>query len=274
MLATLLAVMPPPTEPRLHFLVGGFVLLVAGLALLTRRRPEHGSGAERGEVGRAAGYCLVYTASMTSFARLLVPALLNGDRSPWLLALGDVLFVTCGLFVWVLSLAERRSWSDFGFRGAPAGRMTLALLFGAAAAALFSAPNYAAIASGRVTVTADTLVFSFLLAAVGSALPEEMLFRGYLQGSLEHHNRWLRVGLPALAFTLLRALRYLPGPDMSPDRWLMYVLGTVFPLGVWWGLMRDHAKGSLWPSLLSNFMIEFGHALGAAPPVFPPQDFH
>ncbi len=87
------------------------------------------------------------------------------------------------------------------------------------------------------------------------------------QGSLERRNRWLQIGLPALAFTGARALRHLPGADLSFDRWLLYVLGVAFPLGVAWGVMRDLARGSLWPSLTSNFLLEFGRALAGASPV-------
>jgi membrane protease YdiL (CAAX protease family) len=186
-----------------------------------------------------------------------------------MLALGDVLFVTTGLFVWLIKLAERRSWADYGFRGAPAGRLLPSLIFGAGAAALFGLSSYLQVAGGHTRLTADALVYSLMYATVGVALPEEMLFRGYLQGSLERRPRWVRIAVPAIAFTVLRAVCLLPGVDLSPDRWLLYVLGVVLPLGLWWGLLRDIARGSLWPSFVSSFVIAFGHALVGAPPVYP-----
>src|SRR6185369_10274480 len=138
---------------------------------------------------------------------------------------------------------------------------------GAAAAFLVTQHAYGAIGSSHVRLTADSLVFSFLYASVGSALPEELLFRGYLQGSLHGRaNRWARLMLPALAFAVFRAARYLPGVDLSFGDWMKYVLGVALPLGMWWGLMRDLAGGSLWPSLASHFVTEFGTALASASP--------
>lgn len=259
----------PPTEPHLPALLAGFAVLVVGLALLTRR-PAAGEISSGGRnIRRAAGFCAVYIVAWGCFGRVLSPALSGAERSPWLLALGDVLFVTTGLFVWLIKLAERRKWPEYGFRGSAAGRLLPALLFGAGAAGLFAARSYMQVASGHVVITSDTLVYALMYATVGVALPEEMLFRGYLQGSLDHYNRWTRIVVPALAFTLLRSIRHLPGVDLTPDRWLLYVLGVALPLGLWWGLLRDIARGSLWPSLVSSFVIAFGRALSGAPPVFP-----
>jgi len=134
---------------------------------------------------------------------------------------------------------------------------------------LFGMGSYLQVASGHVRITADSLVYSLMYATTGVALPEEMLFRGYLQGSLERHHRWVRIAVPAIAFTVLRSVIQLPGVDLSPDRWLLYVLGVVLPLGLWWGLLRDIARGSLWPSFVSSFVIAFGRALAGAPPVYP-----
>ncbi|MFI5372302.1 MAG: type II CAAX prenyl endopeptidase Rce1 family protein [Candidatus Eisenbacteria bacterium] len=259
----------PPAEPHLPALLGGFVVLVAGLALLTRRAPSGEIGSGRRNIRRAVGYCAVYILAWACFGQVLAPALSGSGRSPWLLALGDVLFVTTGLFVWLIKLAERRKWSEYGFRGAPAGRLLAALLFGAGAAGLYAAKSYIQVASGRVVVTGDSFVYALMYATVGVALPEEMLFRGYLQGSLESLNRWTRIVVPALAYTLLCSVRHLPGAELRPDRWLLYVLGVALPLGLWWGLLRDIARGSLWPSLVSSFVIAFGRALAGAPPVFP-----
>ena len=72
--------------------------------------------------------------------------------------------------------------------------------------------------------------------------------------------------LPALAFAAFRAIRFLPGRDLGPADWVMYVLGVALPLGMWWGLVRDLAGGSLWPSLVSHFVVEFGSALANASP--------
>lgn len=256
----------PPTTPGLPWLVAGFAVLVVGIALLTRRRGPVSLGDVRATT-RALGWCAVYTATLACFARPLQPALLGTEHSPWLLALGDVTFVTLSLLVWVMALAERRTWRDYGFRGGPSGPMVIAFGFGVLVAAFFSLQHSVAVAAGLAEVTADRLVFALALALAATALPEEMLFRGYLQGTLDNRNRWLRIGLPALAFTGARALRHLPGPDLSIDRWLLYVLGVALPLGVAWGVMRDLARGSLWPSLTSNFLLEFGRALAGGSPV-------
>jgi membrane protease YdiL (CAAX protease family) len=268
-LALILGSTVPPAEPHLPALLGGFIVLVVGLALLTRRAPSGEIESGKRNIRRALGYCGVYILAWACFGRVLSPALTGAERSPLLLALGDVLFVTTGLFVWLIKIAERRKWSEYGFRGSAAGRLLPALLFGAGAAGLFAAQSYMTVASGRVVITGDSFVYALMYATVGVALPEEMLFRGYLQGSLESYNRWTRIVVPALAFTLLRSVRPLPGADLSPDRWLLYVLGVALPLGLWWGLLRDIARGSLWPSLVSNFVIAFGRALADAPPVFP-----
>jgi membrane protease YdiL (CAAX protease family) len=266
---TLAVLAPPDSGPRIPALLAGFALLVAGLAVITRRPPAGEIASGGRNIGRAAAFAAVYMGAWLCFSRVIGPALVGSERSPWLLALGDVLFVTTGLFAWLIKLAEQRDWSEYGFRSAPAGRLLTTLLFGAGAAGLFSFGSYARVASGAVTVTTDTLVYALLYASVGVALPEEMLFRGYMQGSLERHNRWVRIGVPALAFTLMRAMRHLPGIDLTPDRWLLYVLGVALPLGLWWGLLRDIARGSLWPSLVSSFVIAFGRALAGVPPVFP-----
>lgn len=265
----LAAAATPSAEPRISALLAGFVLLVAGLAFITRRPPAGAITSGGGNIRRALGFCAVFAGAWLCFSRVIGPALTGSERSPWLLALGDVLFVTTGLFAWLVKLAERRSWSEYGFRGTPAGRLVPTLIFGAGAAALYSFGSYMQVASGRTVITTDTFVYALLYASVGVALPEEMLFRGYLQGSLDRHNRWVRIAVPALAFTALRALRHLPGIDMTPDRWLLYVLGVALPLGLWWGLLRDIARGSLWPTIVSSFIIAFGRALAGMPPVFP-----
>lgn len=249
-------------------MVAGFVVLVAGLAALTRRRAEAPIASDPAAVRRAAGFVAVYILCATCFARVLSPALLGVERSPWLLALGDVLCVTLGLFAWVVALAEGRPWSQYGFRGAPPMRMVMAFALGLAVVALFGSRHYAALFAGRIAITSDTLVFAIAFAAIGSAFPEEMLFRGYLQGALEaRHSRWARLLVPAIVFAAFRALRHLPGPDLSVEDWLRYVLGVAVPLALWWGFVRDLARGSLWPSLVSNLLLELGRVLAGAPPV-------
>jgi membrane protease YdiL (CAAX protease family) len=267
-LAFLTVIQPPTGEPRLSYLVGGFVALVVGLAALTRRRAPGPIATDPEAQKRAIGWVIVFILCASCFARVLAPALMSGDRSPWLLALGDVLCVTLGLFAWVVSLAEGRTWSEYGFRGAPVARFLMALALGLAVVALFGGRDWAHILSGRLPISGDTLVFAIAFAIVGSAFPEEMLFRGYLQGALEaRHSRWVGLLVPAIAYAALRALRHLPGQDMSPEDWLRYVLGVAVPLALWWGFVRDLARGSLWPTFISNLLLELGRVLAGAPPV-------
>lgn len=250
----------------LSFLVGGYLLLAIGLASLTYRRTQLPMASSEGS-RRALLYILVYGLCGTCFWRILSPALLGREHSPWLLALGDVVFITLGMFAWVMALAEPHSWRDYGFHMDGAARVALTLSLGAAAAFLVTQHAYGVIGSGNVRLTADSMVFAFLYSTVGSALPEELLFRGYLQGSLQGRaNRWARLMLPAVAFAIFRSARYLPGVDVSFGEWMKYVLGVALPLGMWWGLMRDLAGGSLWPSLASHFVTEFGTALASASP--------
>ncbi len=257
---------PPHSEPLLSFLVAGYVLLAVGLVSLTARRPNVPLASDAG-TRRALLYILVYALCATCFWRVLSPALLGRDHSPWLLALGDVVFITLGMFAWVMAIAEPHSWRDYGFHMDGPARVALTLSLGAAAAFLVTQQAYGVIGSGRVRLTFDSVVFAFLASTVGSALPEELLFRGYLQGSLQGRaNRWARLMLPAVAFALFRSARFLPGVDVTFGEWLKYVLGVALPLGMWWGLMRDLAGGSLWPSLASHFVTEFGTALASASP--------
>lgn len=260
------ALAAPTTTPALGLLLAGFVLMVAGLAALTVRRGEAAPLHSARSTRRAVGYALVYGLTAACFTRLIAGALLGREQSPWLLALGDVMFVTLGLFVWVMALAEDRPLADYGYRGGPPARLLLSTLMGLGAVALYSSGPWVALVAGRIRPTTDSLVFAALFAAVGSALPEEMLFRGYLMGSLGgRYPRWARVALPALAFTVVRSMRYAPGAGLPIQDWMLYVLGVALPLGLWWGLMRDLA-GSLWPGLLSHFLLEFGSALAGTSP--------
>jgi hypothetical protein len=64
-------------------------------------------------------------------------------------------------------------------------------------------------------------------------------------------------------------LRLLPGIGFGAGDWIVYVFGFVLPLGLWWGLMRELAGGSLWPCLASHFLLEFGATLAGASPALP-----
>jgi membrane protease YdiL (CAAX protease family) len=251
--------------------VAGFVILAVGLATLTVNR-RHGRLDSPQGTWRSVLYIVIYGLCAGCFARVLSGALLGSVRSPWLLALGDVISVTLALFVWVMVLAENRGLGTIGFRGVAAGRLLLTLLMGVGATFFYAGGPWKTLLEGRAQLGPDTMVFALLWAALGSALPEEILFRGYLAGSLDGRlDRWSRVILPAVAFTLVRGVRYLPGSELALSDWLYYVAGVVFPLGLWWGLMRDLARGSLWPSLVSHFLLEFVTVLaGTSPAVGSP----
>ena len=256
----------PPAPPPLGYLLAGFVLLVAGLAVLTLGR-RRGPLASRRGTFRSLGYALVYALSTGCFNRVLQPALLGLERSPWLLALGDVVFVTLGLYVWVMVLAEGYSLRSMGLRPMTAARLFLTLVMGTAAAAAYSFGPYRAVIGYQVHATPDTLVFAALWALVGSALPEELLFRGYLMGTLDRRVApWARVALPALAFAAVRAVRFLPGQDLGVADWLGYIFGVALPLGLWWGILRELGGGALWPCIVSHFLVEFGPTLAGTTP--------
>jgi membrane protease YdiL (CAAX protease family) len=258
----------PGSQPLLGSLVGGFAIMALGLVLLTSRRQPPAPMPSAASTRRALLMIVLFTLFTMCFMRIIAPALLGREQSPWLLALGDVMFVTVGLFIWVAVLAEGRSWSDYGLRNTTPARLWLTTILGLGAAAVVSSRAYSEVfAATQIRVTADSLVFSILYAAVGSALPEELLFRGYLQGSLAGRvNRVVSLLVPALAFTAFRALRFFPGIDLPMSEWWFQVLGVALPLGLWWGLMRDLAGGSIWPCLVSHIALELGNALANASP--------
>lgn len=257
---------PPP--PPLGWLVAGFVLLAAGLAVVAATR-RAGRLESRAGTWRALAWALVYGLCAACFARVLAPALLGQVRSPWLLALGDVIAVALTLFVFVVVLVENRPLATLGLRRVPAGKLLPSLLMAVGAAVVYAAGPWRMLVFDSPRIPADTVVFALLWAALGSAVPEELVFRGAVQGSLEgRYDRWTRIVVPALAFTAVRSLRYLPGPDLAPASWLFYVAGVVLPLGLWWGLMRNLAGGSAWPGLLSHFLLEFVNVLAGTTPGF------
>ena len=259
----------PPSEPLLGALVAGFVLLAVGLAVLTVRRHRRPLQTPQA-TNRALLYAFVYGLCYANFARVIAGAILGRERSPWLLALADVIFVTLGLYVWVMVLAEGYRLRDFGFRSIPPARLALTGLMGLGAVAVYALGPYRALASGQVSVSQDVLVFAVLFAAIGSAMPEEMLFRGYLMSSLDGRTRlWVRIALPALLFAGVRSLRVAPGLGLGSPAWIFYVLGVVLPLGLWWGLMRELAGGAIWPCLASHFLLEFGPTVAGAPAGLP-----
>lgn len=256
-----------PGGSLLGWLLAGFLILVASLGVLTQRKPRAPLESRHGTT-RTLLYALAFGMVAGCFWRVIAPALLATDRNPLLLALGDVIFVTLGIFVWVMVIAENRPLGQVGFRGAPAGRFVLTMIMGLAAVVIYAYGPWKDLVDGRVRITPDTLVFSLLFASAGSALPAEILYRGYLMSSLNGRvSRWTRVLVPALVFTAFRSLRYAPMGGLSSLDWVYYVVGVVLPLGVWWGVMRDLAGGSLWPGLVSHFLIEFFTTLAGASPV-------
>jgi membrane protease YdiL (CAAX protease family) len=250
-------------------LVGGFALLVVGLAALTMS-PSRGRQDPARGMRRALSYAGVYGLCTAAFFRVLQPALLGHERSPWMLALGDVIFVTLALFTWVMVLAEGRPLSSYGLGRVHPGRLLLTMLMGLGAVAVYSLIPYARLLTGRATPTPDGIVFALLFAVLGSAFPEEMIFRGYLQGSLSGRvSLWARVAIPALIFTAVRAMRFWPEGGLGWPEWMGYIFGVALPLGMWWGLMRELSGGAIWACLLSHILLELGPTLAGTSPALP-----
>lgn len=257
---------PAPTSgPLLSFLVAGFILLAAGLVALTVRRRLPAPFESSSSTRRALLWVVFYGLCSACFARVLQPALLGRDHSPWLLALGDVIAVTLALYAWVMLLAENHRFSEYGLRGDRVARIVFFTLVAIAPFGLYLAPHVTHLLTGRVRISPDSLVFACVYSVLGSAFPEEVLFRGYLMGSIgTRMQHWARIALPAFLFTAVRAVRFLPGPDLTMTSWLFYVFGLVLPLGVWWGVVRNLSRGSLWPSLVSHALLQFVMALDSA----------
>lgn len=162
--------------------------------------------------------------------------------SPALLALSPGAPLGVGL----AALADRYTPKDFGLHGASPQRLAVATAMGLGVVVVCAFWSYRRIFMGGADLSADHVVFALTFSVLGSATPEELLFRG---------------------------LRWMPGAEMPAGVWAEWVLGTVLPLGLWWGLMRDLAGGSLWPGLLSHALIEFGTRLAGSPICGKPASF-
>ncbi len=255
----------PASPPPIGSLLAGFVLMSAGLAALTYRR-SHVVLRSAAGTRRVLAIIAIYAVCSVWFMRVIAPAALGVETSSWLEALGDVLCVTLGLFVWVIALSERYERRDYGLHGAAPARLLVATLMGLGAVVVCGFWSYRRILLGLAPVGVDRVLFALTYAVLGSAVPDELLFRGLFMTSLNGRtSRWFRVVAPALLFTVVRGLRFLPGHELTTGAWLGWVFGTVLPLGLWWGLMRDLAGGSLWPGLLSHAVLEFGTRLAGAP---------
>jgi membrane protease YdiL (CAAX protease family) len=250
-------------------LLPGFVILVVGLAGLSFRRTRPPIQSPHATI-RALLYALVFGLATAAFTRGIGAAVMGDQRSPSLLALWDVIFVTLGLFVWVMALVEGYSPRDFGFRSLPSGRFVLATLMGLGMAAVYAFDAWTRLASGRIPVGQDELVYALLAATLGSAIPEETLFRGYLMGSLEGRTRtWERIAIGAIAYSFARSLRTAPLLGLGSPAWLSYFFGVDLPMGLGFGIMRELARGAIWPCIVSHFALELGLALSGSSPTLP-----
>jgi len=92
---------------------------------------------------------------------------------------------------------------------------------------------------------ASLMVFQLLAVA----LPEEIFFRGVVQGSLERRGPLIAIGGAALAFALAHVLF-----EFSPRRFEVFVPGLVF------GWLRWRCK-SLWPSVVFHALCNLVQAL-------------
>ncbi len=255
----------PAQPPPIGTLIAGFAVMAGGLAALTYRRSRAPLRSAAG-TWRVLSILAIYAICSTWFMRVIAPAVMGLERSAWLEALSDVLCVTLGLFVWVTALADRYTAKDFGLHGASPRRLAVATAMGLGAVVVCAFWSYRRVFMGGADLSVDHVVFALTFAVLGSAIPEELLFRGLLMSSLNGRvSRWLRVAAPALAFAAVRGVRWYPGGEMPAGVWLEWVFGMVLPLGLWWGLMRDLAGGSVWPSLLSHVLIEFGTRLAGSP---------
>lgn len=255
-----------PSPTLTGSLLPGFVIIAVGLAAMSIGRARHPVTSTKA-FARALGYALIYGFAGAAFARVIGTALVGEGRGPSLLALCDVIFVTMGLFVLVAGLLEGHEARDYGLKAVPPARLVVTLAMGLGAAVIYAFEPYLEVLTGRHTVDADTLVFAALAATLGSAIPEEILVRGYVMRTLEGRSRmWSRIAISAIVFAAIRGLRYAPSLGLGSPGWMFYLFGVVLPLGLWWGLMRELAGGSVWPSMASHVLLEFGASLTGDPP--------
>src|SRR5262249_39690677 len=177
--ALVLAVAVPTTPPPLGFLLGGFTALVLGLALLSRTRPPGLVVPSPMATRRAIGFALVFALTAACFSRIWRSALDGIDHSLWLLALGDVLFVTLGLFAWFLVLVEDIPTRVLGLHWSGGRRALWAWLLCIAMPIVASLPHYLDLWNGRKPFSMDACVFGALYAAGAASVPQEILFRRY-----------------------------------------------------------------------------------------------
>ncbi len=252
----MLAVTLPTAPPPLGFLLGGFAVLVVGLALLSRTRPEGLTLRSTAGFRRALGYAAVYALTSAFFARVTWPALAGVEHSPWLLALGDVLFATLGLFAWFLVLVEDLPARELGLHGCGGRRAVWAWSLCIAMPLVASLPHYLQLLDGTKPFNMDAAVFGTLFAAGAASVPQEIIFRGYLQGALaERMSMVARVALQAVLYGVFHLGRFMPGVDMTWSGFLAQVFGLLIPAGLFWGAMRELAGGSLLPVIVSHFLL-------------------
>jgi membrane protease YdiL (CAAX protease family) len=270
-MALVLAVAAPGTPPPLGFLLGAFALLVLGMAWLSRTRPADLTLRSPLALRRASSYALVFAVTSAFFARIVNPALTGAMHSPWLLALGDVIFAAMVLFAWLIVLVEDLPLRDLGLRWVGGRRALWAWVLCILTGVLASLPHYLALWSGRIPFNVDAAAFGALYALGGAALPQELIFRGYLQGALEGRMNLLpRVVTQAVLFAALHLGRIIPGVDAPWSVFFAQVFGLLLPAGIFWGAMRELAGGSIWPTLVSHFLLRFGEVwANASPPAVP-----
>jgi membrane protease YdiL (CAAX protease family) len=257
----------PIAPPPLGYLLAGFLLLVVGLAWLWRTRPRELALRSPQGTRRAIGYGVVFTLTSACFARVANPALAGTEHSPWLLALADVLFATQILFAWILLLVEDLPARDLGLRWAGGRRAGWAWLLCLAMPIVASLPHYLQLFRGKLPFSTDAAVFAGLFALGASSLPQEIIYRGYLQGSLEGRMALApRVLLQAVLFAAFHLGRVIPGVDVSWSEFLVLIFGLLIPAGLFWGAMRELAGGSILPVLVSHFLLRLAQAWVTATP--------
>ena len=263
----MLAVAVPTTPPPLGFLLGGFTALVLGLAVLSRTRPPGLVVPSPVATRRAIGFALVFALTAACFSRIWRSALAGVDHSLWLFALGDVLFVTLGLFAWFLVLVEDIPTRVLGLHWSGGRRALWAWLLCIAMPIVASLPHYLDLWSGRKPFSMDACVFGALYAAGATSVPQEILFRGYMQSSLSDRMSVVaRIAFQAVVYALFHLGRLTPGVDMAWSQFFAQAFGLLLPAGLFWGAMRELGGGSILPLIVSHFLLRFGEVWNTATP--------